>query len=634
MDVYEITGNVTGISDAGVNFLQPGDSFQRLQNGQIYRQVLSSRLGATLFAPRLAGETRVMGIFEFVLPNDDKELLAFDTNFLYKYDTGTGIFNQIPFAGSMAAYAGFAITNREDYISGVAYPMSDNSARFVFTGKGIAANSNGSAVFFYDGTSVYDYTDVGDNTDYSPPPQGPLQRATFVERFAERINFIVPTIDAIKYSQGVLYSGIRDSSGNGDKFDVAGSGLLQFNTQYAITGESILGQILVFPLSRGFATLEITRDAFNPYFPRIIPIVVGSNADFSTVSWGDSVKALGKTGAVTSDGRRADRFDNKIPRFTADDIDQVDFDMIYGGFDRVNGQFLWAYRKSVSDSATQDGVLVYNYEEGSWSTTDQRFSCFGQTDLGRNLTWDDIDENAGNPSWAQWDTTEEQWDKIGLGQAVQKTLAGDDYGFIYDINADYDDYFATISGITQASSAVLTISGSAFQVGDLVTISEVTGMTDINNFTEGERNLQYIPYTVTAASPTSVTINYNSLNSPAYVSGGVISKVITFEAETIPFNPYRKDGLRCYVSHLDFLIDNNGGVLKVDVAMDEEESPFKQDIICAPPAASTKAREWVSMSVNQEANFLTFTMKQQSPGAQYRQTSMKIYCEPGGRLNG
>src|SRR6187402_1253837 len=107
MDVYEITGLQTGVSQSGVNYLQPADSFQNIINGFIYRQVLQSRQGVGFFAPRLAGETRVFGIFEHILPDSSKESLVFDQNFLYRYNTSTGVYDQIPFGGSMAAYTGF-----------------------------------------------------------------------------------------------------------------------------------------------------------------------------------------------------------------------------------------------------------------------------------------------------------------------------------------------------------------------------------------------------------------------------------------------------------------------------------------------------------------------------------------------
>lgn len=640
MDIYEIAGYQTGVSKSGVNFLQPSDSFQNIFNGFIYRQVLQSRKGVDFFTPRLAGATRIMGIFEHILPDSTKELLAFDLNFLYKYNIITGIFDQIPFdAVSMPGYAGFAITGKDQYISGTSYPTATNGARFVFTGIGITPNAAGSALFFYNGTDVRDFTNIVANPNYAAPLGGALSRASYVVWFNERLNLIVPVIAGISYFQGILYSGIRTTSGNGDKFNVAGSGLLQGDTYETITGFAILGPIIALNFNRSNWALEKTKDAFNPWFIRKIPSVEGTNANFSSVGWNEVVKSIGKTGILGSDGRQSLRVDNKIPNFTADEIDQIDFNLTYGGFDRVNNQFLWAYKEEETDTDTQNKVLVGNYEEDTWSVYDQRFSVFGQTTLGLELTWDDIDAASGNESWAAWDTTEEIWDKIGLGSEVQKTLAGDDLGFIYDINQDYDDYYANISAVSTASQAVLTVSASAFQVGDRVTVSNVTGVVDvnnesgINNFVDGETNPDFVPWIVLAATPTSITLNVDTTPYSAYITGGSISKVISFYAETIPFNPYRSIGRRCYVSHVEFLIDTNGGNLRVDVFEDEEETAFKENILLLP-TITNQAREWITMTVDNEANFMTFALKQESPSVQLRLTSMRIHCQPGGFTSG
>lgn len=635
MDVFEITNYETGVSDAGVNYLQPSDSFQNIVNGFIYRQVLQSRQGVGFFAPRLAGETRILGIFEFVKPDSTTELLAFDRNQLYRFNTGTRVFDPVAFGGSMAAYAGFNITSNDLYISGTAYPTASNGPRFVFCGEGITPNGAGSAIFFYDGTDVQDFTSVVDNPNYAAPPGGALNSAVFVIWFNERLNFIVPTIAGVEYNQGTLYSGIRTASGNGDKFNVAGSGLFQADTYQFITGASILGQIMVHNYDRSAYTMEKTRDAFNPYFGRGIPGVLGTNAKFSAVSWNDQVASTGKTGVLGADGRQNLRIDNKIPRFTASEISQEDFNLTYGGFDRLNNQFLWAYKKSESDTDTQNFVLVRNYEENTWSVYDQRFSVFGQTDIGLNLNWDDIDETTGNLSWARWDTTDEIWDRIGLGAAVQKTLAGDNLGFIYELNQSYDDYFTTISAIAAGPTTTLTVAATGVLPGDLVTISNVEGMVEINNF-DPETNTQLNNfYEVISATPTSITINVDSSEfSPYTPNTGNLSKIISFSAETIPFNPYRAEGRRIYISHVDFLIDVNGGSLLVDVVADQQDAPFIRDVLLMPSQDSTQESEWVSMSVNQEASFLTFILKQQSPAVQLRLTSMKLYCERGGLING
>jgi len=654
MDVYEITGYKTGVDDSGVNYLSPVDSFQNIVNGFIYRQVLQSRQGFGYFAPRLAGATRVFGIFEHTLPDSTKQLLAFDKNFLYKYNTGTGVFDQVAFGGSMAAYTGFNIAAKDLYISGTSYPAAqfltggganpaftagNQGARFVFCGEGITPNAAGSAIFFYNGTDVRDFTNVLDNPNYVAPPQGQLTTATYVLWFNERLNFVLPVIAGIDYSQGVLFSGIRTANGNGDNFNVAGSGLFQADTYQTLTGASILGQVLALNFDRMAYTLEKTRDAFNPYFGRGVPGPLGTNAKFSAVSWNETVRSIGRTGILGQDGRQNLRVDNKIPYFTANNIDQLLFNLTYGGFDRLNNQFLWSYKISETSSETQNSVLVGNYEENTWSTFDQRFSVFGQTDLGLNLSWDQIEAASGNPSWSQWDTTEEIWDRIGLGQAVQKTLAGDDLGFIYELNQDFDDYFSTISAVTKGATTVITVAATGILAGDLVTIQGVVGLLDadgnsgINNYDPEVDDPNFEPYLVLAATPTSITINLDSSLLTNYTSGGTISKIISFSAETIPFNPYRSQGRRCYVSHVEFFIECNGGSLKVDVLADQQKAPFKQNVL-VKPTASDQDGEWIDMTVDQEANFLTFILKQQSPAVQMRLTSMRIHCQPGGMTSG
>ena len=615
MDVYEVTGYRTGIDNAGVNFLDPIDAFELLRNGFIYRQVLQSRLGFVQFANRLADGSRVMGIFENVLPDSTKDLLVISKEFLYKYNAGTNQFDQVPMAGA-APPGGFAIPDNDDYVSGTTYLTKTGSQRFVFTGKGM------SAVYFYDGTDVKVFTNAADNPDYQQPAAsiGNLTRATSVIWFGERLNFFVPVTTVATYNQGVLYSGIRDASGNGDKFNVPGSGLLSCDTYDLMKSAIVLGDIVIMNFQRSRWTLEKTRDAFNPYFTRKIPSVLGTDAGFSAVSWNYEVKSAGKTGMVTTDGRRDLRFDDKIPFLTADNIDQAQFELTYGGFDRIEGQFLFAYRDTLSNlaSTTQDRVLVYNYEESTWAINNQRFSVFGQTDKGQDLTWNDIDENE-NPAWARMDETEEIWNKIGIGAAIQKTLAGDDLGFVYQINVDYDDYFVAISAITQASAAVVTVADSAFQVGDRVIFANVAGMTEINGLIG----------TITAAALTSITVDIDSTNFTAYTTGGSVSKLIDFEAQMNPFNPYRADGRRVFMSHAEFLIDTNAGDLFVDIYIDEEEAPFKTAQIVSP-STTTKKRVWVDVAVDQEADFITLIMKNETAGAQTKLTSIRMHCSPGG----
>ena len=617
MEVYEITGYKTGVERAGVNFLEPKDSFKTIKNGYIYRQELRSRKGFAQFGNRLSGKDRVMGIFENYLPTGTIELLVCDKNHLYTYNNATNAFTEIVTAGSLGAGHNFGITNNWDYVSGTTYLDKDNNQRFIFTSAGM------SKIYFYNGTDVRDFTAAADNPEYEAPALGPLTNATKVMYFNERLNFFVPVINGKKYQQSVLYSAIKDASGNGDKFNTVGSGKEDYSTYENMMGATVLGDIAVINFSRSSQSLEITTNKNKPYWKRKIPSILGTDAFFSTVQWSYEIKSLGKTGAITCDGRKSLRFDNKIPYFTRDEIDPDNFELTYGGFDRENGQFLFAYRDAFTDltDVTQDKVLVYNYEEDTWAKFDQRFSVFGETIDGESLAMNAILASTKHPTWGRMDTTQEIMNKIGAENERQKTLAGDNDGFIYEMNRDYDDYATGITGITQAARAVITVNASAFKVDDAVIIKNVEGMTKIND------EILF----VTAATDTSITVSRNSTDFTAYTGEGTISKLIEFEAELVPFNPYREYGLKCYISHVEFLLDSGMGNVYVDVFADGQPSKFKTTLLEPIQSDQTdqNSRQWIEMVINEEANFFSFVIKQDSTSLPVKITSIRIHCDSG-----
>ena len=623
MDIFEISGYRTGISRAGVNYLQPADSFQNMNDGFVYRQVLQSRKGFTQFSTgKVSDGTRIMGIFEHTLRTSALELLVISKNFLYTYDGGTDTFIQIANAGSAPA-GGFNITSNQEYISGTTYPFPDGSDRFVFTGPGL------SDIFMYDGTDVRSFT--LDNPDYANPGLGVVTNAQSLLFFGNRLLLVNPTINGSNNPQTIIFPGFADQSGNGDKYNVAGSGTLVFDTANLINYAIKLGNIAVVTFNRSVWAIEISRnDRFNPLILRKIAGVLGSDAPFSAVSWDDEIMTIGRTGVIGTDGRDSYRVDNKIPDTAPLEFDQQDINLTYGGFDRINGQFLFSYKQLGSESTTQDKVLVNNYEEGTWSFNDQRFSVFGETDLGQFIPWNDIDSatHPEFPTWSQWDTTTEIWNQIGLDEFKQKTLAGDDEGFVYQLNTDLNDYASSITAITNASQAVLTTQEQAFKAGDRVGVYGVEGMVEINNFDPQNPNVQYTPWTVVSSTDTTITLDAVSTEFGTYTQGGVIAKLINFSAEMVPFNPYRDSGRMVYVSHIEFLIDTNGGNLKVSIFSDEETSPIKQAVLCQPNTI-LKARQWITVSVNNESNFITFKLEQESLSSQVKVTAVRIHCRPG-----
>jgi len=71
----------------------------------------------------------------------------------------------------------------------------------------------------------------------------------------------------------------------------------------------------------------------------------------------------------------------------------------------------------------------------------------------------------------------------------------------------------TVTGITQAAAAVLTVGTHSFLVGETVHVSGVVGMTQINGLRAA----------VTATGATTVTLSINSTGFTAYSSGGTVN---------------------------------------------------------------------------------------------------------------
>ena len=74
------------------------------------------------------------------------------------------------------------------------------------------------------------------------------------------------------------------------------------------------------------------------------------------------------------------------------------------------------------------------------------------------------------------------------------------------------DKTVAITGISKASSAVLTVGANSFAVGESVQVSGVVGMTDINGMRAQ----------VTARDATTITVAINSTAFSTYTSGGVV----------------------------------------------------------------------------------------------------------------
>ena len=157
-------------------------------------------------------------------------------------------------------------------------------------------------------------------------------------------------------------------------------------------------------------------------------------------------------------------------------------------------------------------------------------------------------------------------------------------------------------------------------------INSITGNTPDNTPTE------FYEVTAVDAALNTITINYNSTDNSTYERGGAVSKVIEFNAALNEFNPWREQGRQCYLKEIEFLVDTDGGSLRVDVSDNTSEKPWLEDILILPDSTQ-KQRQFVKLSIENVADFHTITMKQLSAVNQVKITSIRIRAEMGGITN-
>lgn len=128
-------------------------------------------------------------------------------------------------------------------------------------------------------------------------------------------------------------------------------------------------------------------------------------------------------------------------------------------------------------------------------------------------------------------------------------------------NGEDKTWTGSITGATKASSCVLTINSHIFSVGESLTITGVSGMTQLNNNT----------YTITAITVNTVTINVDSTGFSTYTSGGTATayaKAITNVTQANPAvvtsaNHGFTNGQQIFINSVSGMTALNDGVFTV-----------------------------------------------------------------------
>lgn len=573
----------------------------------------------------------VMGIFNFITSTNTRNLVVCSTDEFNKYNATTNRFDVIAFNAS--SNAAKPTGNESDFFSATMYPDKTSAPRLIMVNDTVADgfySYNGTNIRLFNNSAAADNPDFGDVAGSSW--NGNLATGLHVFYFNERLVVIRPRTTATIYPQRICWTGINDGSGNGDDFNAPGAGFLDIASEHWITAATRLKNSIIIWTTESVYELTLTDDIDLPFRVKQIGDAEGrgAQAPFSGVTYFGEGAAVGHYGFVGTDGRDSFRIDKKLPLFTRDRMVGLpstssfnSFDLVTSGTILEDDQFWWLYPdiNHVNDSTNNTNVIANNFVEESWSIYDLFLTRLGKFQQTNEIPWDDVDGDEKD-SWAYWDTTQEIWDDFLDQKFVFFSLAGDENGFIYNLRKN-SDQCASISAISQADGAVVTTEPDVFKVGDQVTISGVSGMTEINDAS----------YEVTAVSGNTVTIGIDSREFTAYISGGVMCRWIKREMETKPFNPFVEQNKKCRLRRVHFFIDTDKTSMLLDLKSDRRETAYRVNTQIDDGSNEGLAKKkWTSLTVNQTANFHTLRIHQENGQANERLHAIILECEPVGRL--
>lgn len=270
----------------------------------------------------------------------------------------------------------------------------------------------------------------------------------------------------------------------------------------------------------GFNTIQ-TRFIYSgnditPFNFFIINSELGSSSTFSAINMDKGVLSRGNRGYIATSQVSADRIDLDIP----DQVFQIS--LINNGSERftavrdfINEWIYFTYPDNEYTPKFPNQTLFYNYRDNSWALFYESYTHHGTFRRVTGETWATIGDTFS--TWAQWN---EPWNAGYSTLEQQQVISGNQQGFVMlhidgtgegnSLEINNISFPVTITGATVANPVVLT-ANNTFSVGQTVKITGVVGMTQLNGNT----------YTITAVTPTTITLGVNGLAFTPYISGGI-----------------------------------------------------------------------------------------------------------------
>lgn len=567
---------------------------------------------------------------------NDEESVFFDAVYAYEYNSGIQGFQEL---NSSLAYT-WSGSNSNFFWTTNYWQDANNNDLFWATN---ASGATGDPMRYYNGITWTDFEPAVDGTNF-------LEQALILIPFRGLLLALNTregtTLAASEsYPQRVRGSQIGtplaadawrdDTPGKGFYFDLP--------TNEAIQAVGFVRDNLVVFCERSSWLLSWTGDSLVPVIDQRENTDLGVESTFSVINFDDHIIGVGDKFIVGSDSINASVVNDKIPEFAFQIHNENEGHTRVQGVRNYNDRLAyWTYPDFRENGTYPNRMLIYNYEEKSWSFFRDNITCFGTfqsftDEIWANVTW----------TWAEWTTT---WNDGVIQSQFPDICGGNQHGFIMLMNKQQaDDASMSIKAVTITNSqVVLTIPDHNLEEGEFIKLV---------GFIEDYADLNGIIYQIDVVTDDTISLfeyvneNFIPKNHAGgtYLGCGRAEMVMNFRMLSKKFN-FIEQGKKILIGYVDLLLNQSDDAkFNINFYQDYRDSesmvrnPFwsqqvepKTNEIDTPGQTKVFKKFYVGSAgnfVQYEITTSAANMVSQPTGMTFQLDSIVLYVRPTGRLS-
>lgn len=516
-------------------------------------------------------------------------LMAFDTKFSYVFNTSAKAFKDASnYKGTTTIFTWSGSDSQFFWTSNYAGALwaTNNVAGFQSNPTStIAAQGDGIKWFDQDQSGWVNFLPQVDGSNFLMgsliilPYKGRLLMLNTVEgpNFATQKNFQQRArwcqLGTPFYTSTLPTNWQGSFTANSWRSDITGfGGFVDAPTLEQIVSAQFVKDTLIVYFERSTWQLRYTGNELLPFIWEKINTELGATSTFSQVPFDKVVLGVGDVGIHACDSVNVERIDQRIP----DEVFAIPGtnsgkQRVYGIRDFYNQLVYWSlpYKGPDEQGALEDEeaelpppgvdltfpnkILVFNYEDGSYSFYNDSFTCFGNYQKAADTLWSDLS--------TKWGANNSVWVTPTGIQQFPFIVAGNQQGFveIFDPQQASNGDSLFISSIT--GGATLVIPNHNLTEGMFIRVTSASGTT----------GLAGANYKVSVIDANTITISGSFTGS--FTGNGTVTVISNIDITTKRFNPFIADGIQARLAYIDFYVKTTpNGQFSVNLYLDEDSS--------------------------------------------------------------